>query len=144
MNILVVCRELPYPPDAGYKIRTFNLIKHLSKRNSISLVCYEGPDNQEDYVRNASPCVHLLCIFFVALHRSCGTRATEGGRLVSDWPRLTTLVYELHSPRCYQPWPIAIGEWIRVLRSAEMARKRAFRIGRSRTGLGLFATAPIK
>src|SRR6516225_505313 len=25
-----------------------------------------------------------------------------------------------------------------------MARKRAFRIGRSRTGLGLFATAPIK
>src|SRR6187551_4019677 len=26
----------------------------------------------------------------------------------------------------------------------DMARKRAFRIGRSRTGLGLFATAPIK
>ena len=28
-------------------------------------------------------------------------------------------------------------------RCATMARKRAFRIGRSRTGLGLFATAPI-
>ena len=27
---------------------------------------------------------------------------------------------------------------------ADMARNRAFRIGRSRTGLGLFATAPIK
>jgi SET domain-containing protein len=26
----------------------------------------------------------------------------------------------------------------------DMARNRAFRIGRSRTGLGLFATAPIK
>ena len=26
----------------------------------------------------------------------------------------------------------------------DVARKRAFRIGRSRTGLGLFATAPIK
>src|SRR5262245_30921707 len=26
----------------------------------------------------------------------------------------------------------------------DMASKRAFRIGRSRTGLGLFATAPIK
>jgi hypothetical protein len=26
----------------------------------------------------------------------------------------------------------------------DMARKRAFRIGRFRTGLGLFATAPIK
>lgn len=51
MNILIVCRELPYPPDAGYKIRTFNLIKGISKRNSISLVCYEGSETQEGYVR---------------------------------------------------------------------------------------------
>jgi SET domain-containing protein len=28
--------------------------------------------------------------------------------------------------------------------TSDMVRKRAFRIGRSRTGLGLFATAPIK
>ena len=37
--------------------------------------------------------------------------------------------------------------WSRVRESSymsDMARKRAFRIGRSRTGLGLFATAPIK
>ena len=36
--------------------------------------------------------------------------------------------------------------WLRVRESSyipNMARKRAFRIGRSRTGLGLFATAPI-
>jgi uncharacterized protein len=32
----------------------------------------------------------------------------------------------------------------RIVVLPEMARKRAFRIGRSRTGLGLFATAPIK
>src|SRR6516164_9443116 len=37
--------------------------------------------------------------------------------------------------------------WLRGRESSympHMARKRAFRIGRSRTGLGLFATAPIK
>lgn len=37
--------------------------------------------------------------------------------------------------------------WLRRRESSytrAMARKRAFRIGRSRTGLGLFATAPIK
>src|ERR1700756_1516682 len=37
--------------------------------------------------------------------------------------------------------------WLRGRESSylsDMARKRAFRIGRSRTGLGLFATAPIK
>ena len=32
----------------------------------------------------------------------------------------------------------------RIVVHPHMARKRAFRIGRSRTGLGLFATAPIK
>jgi uncharacterized protein len=38
-------------------------------------------------------------------------------------------------------------EWLRGRESSyltDMARKRAFRIGRSRTGLGIFATAPIK
>jgi hypothetical protein len=37
--------------------------------------------------------------------------------------------------------------WLRGRESSyipDMARKRAFRIGRARTGLGLFATAPIK
>jgi hypothetical protein len=37
--------------------------------------------------------------------------------------------------------------WLRGRESSylsDVARKRAFRIGRSRTGLGLFATAPIK
>src|SRR5262245_1861724 len=38
------------------------------------------------------------------------------------------------------PWmPSAKSSYMR-----DMASKRAFRIGRSRTGLGLFATAPIK
>src|SRR5262249_48138473 len=37
--------------------------------------------------------------------------------------------------------------WLRTRESSympDMARKRAFRIGRSRTGLGLFSTAPIQ
>jgi SET domain-containing protein len=37
--------------------------------------------------------------------------------------------------------------WLRGRESSytpDMARKTAFRIGRSRTGLGLFATTPIK
>jgi sugar transferase (PEP-CTERM/EpsH1 system associated) len=50
MNILVVCRVLPYPPDIGYKIRTFNLIKRLSNKHNISLVCYEGSNNQETHL----------------------------------------------------------------------------------------------
>src|SRR5262245_46314005 len=41
-------------------------------------------------------------------------------------------------------WAQSPGARITGIRSANMASKRAFRIGRSRTGLGLFATTPIK
>ena len=51
MRILVVCRMLPYPPDHGVKIRLFNLVKHLSKKHSISLLCYEDPETQQNHVR---------------------------------------------------------------------------------------------
>ncbi len=35
MNILFVCHRLPYPPNRGGKIRPFNMIRHLSQRNSV-------------------------------------------------------------------------------------------------------------
>jgi len=44
----MVSREIPYPPDAGYKIRTFNLLKRLSRHNSISLLCFNIGQNAED------------------------------------------------------------------------------------------------
>jgi len=50
MNILMVCREIPYPLNAGYKIRTFNLLKRLSKNNCISLLCYDIGDNALDNI----------------------------------------------------------------------------------------------
>ena len=50
MNILVVCRVLPYPPDVGYKIRTFNLLKYLSSKHNISLVCYASALDQGNHI----------------------------------------------------------------------------------------------
>jgi len=41
MNIIIVCRELPYPPDSGTKIRMYNLLKRLSRNNCIALLCYD-------------------------------------------------------------------------------------------------------
>ena len=37
MNIIIVCHNIPYPPDKGEKIRAFNIIKYLSKNNNIFL-----------------------------------------------------------------------------------------------------------
>jgi len=37
MNILFLCHRIPFPPNKGDKIRSFNEIKYLSKRHSIFL-----------------------------------------------------------------------------------------------------------
>lgn len=46
MNILFLSQRLPFPPNKGDKLRSFNEIKHLSRKNSISLVCLT--DNTQD------------------------------------------------------------------------------------------------
>ena len=48
MNILYICHRIPYPPNKGDKIRSFNEIKYLSKKHDISLVCLV--DNKKDLI----------------------------------------------------------------------------------------------
>jgi sugar transferase (PEP-CTERM/EpsH1 system associated) len=38
-NILYVVHRLPYPPDKGDRIRSFNVLKFLSKRAAVHLAC---------------------------------------------------------------------------------------------------------
>ena len=59
MNILYIAHRIPFPPDKGDKIRSFNQIKHLSKRHTIDLICLndshrnvEHQKNLERYCRN--------------------------------------------------------------------------------------------
>ncbi len=46
MNILFLCHRIPYPPNKGDKIRSFNEIKHLSRKHRIFLACLI--DNSDD------------------------------------------------------------------------------------------------
>ena len=39
MKILYFCHRIPYPPNKGDKIRSFNEIKHLSRLHEIDLAC---------------------------------------------------------------------------------------------------------
>jgi len=39
MRILFLCHRIPYPPNKGDKIRSFNEIKYLSERHEIHLAC---------------------------------------------------------------------------------------------------------
>jgi sugar transferase (PEP-CTERM/EpsH1 system associated) len=40
MNILYLSLRFPYPPHSGDKIRTYNILKHLSQRHSISFISF--------------------------------------------------------------------------------------------------------
>lgn len=40
MKILLLTQVLPYPPDSGPKIKTFNVLKHLSARHQVYLVSF--------------------------------------------------------------------------------------------------------
>jgi sugar transferase (PEP-CTERM/EpsH1 system associated) len=39
MRILLLTHRLPYPPNKGDKIRSFNLLAHLAKRHQVYLAC---------------------------------------------------------------------------------------------------------
>ena len=47
MKILMVTPYVPYPPSSGGQIRTFNLLKHLSQSNEITLVALYKNDEEK-------------------------------------------------------------------------------------------------
>ena len=48
MRLLVVSWWMPYPPDNGTRQRAFNLLKHLSRRHSLTLLAFGVPRGPED------------------------------------------------------------------------------------------------
>ena len=46
MRIFFVCQRVPFPPDRGDKITTYNEVQHLAKRHEVHVFCLA--DGQED------------------------------------------------------------------------------------------------
>ncbi len=69
MKILFLTPELPYPPDRGASIRTFNLIKNLSSRHEIHLLSFS---TKESALAEAGPLLDLCSQIetLLAPHRS--------------------------------------------------------------------------
>lgn len=47
MNVVVVGGALPYPADAGNRIRTLNLLVRLARRHRVTLLAARNPDRRE-------------------------------------------------------------------------------------------------
>lgn len=39
LNILFLCHRIPYPPNKGEKIRSFNILKYLTRTHAVSVGC---------------------------------------------------------------------------------------------------------
>jgi glycosyltransferase involved in cell wall biosynthesis len=50
MKILMVTPYVPYPPASGGQIRTYNLLKYLSKKHQITLVALSKDGNDSTYL----------------------------------------------------------------------------------------------
>ena len=63
MDILMVTRELPYPPISGNRIRTFNLIRELSKKHRIKLISFFNPRGDAADVETLKEfCTDVVCV----------------------------------------------------------------------------------
>jgi glycosyltransferase involved in cell wall biosynthesis len=48
LKILLLTQVLPYPPDSGPKVKTWNVIKYLSLHHDVTLVSFVRGDQQHD------------------------------------------------------------------------------------------------
>lgn len=65
MKILFLAQRVPYPPNKGDKLRSFNEIKYLSQHHDISLVCLaDNPSDlkHEDELLKYCSTVDMVCL----------------------------------------------------------------------------------
>jgi len=63
MNILFLSHRIPYPPDKGDKIRSLNMIKHLSKKHRIFLgTIFDEEDDKNHIVKLKEYCREISAI----------------------------------------------------------------------------------
>jgi len=54
---------LPYPLVSGGQIRTYNLLKNLSKKHGITLAAFIRNDDEKKYIKDLSPYCHKIIFF---------------------------------------------------------------------------------
>jgi glycosyltransferase involved in cell wall biosynthesis len=56
MNVLLLTQILPYPPDSGPKVKTWNVLKYLGQRHEVTLVSFVRGDQAEHVKRLEHHC----------------------------------------------------------------------------------------
>ena len=100
-RVLYVTHRVPFPPDRGDRIRTWNILKFLAKRADVDLACLAEEPVSADTRRTLEEMTvqlalvpHSACSRYAAgaLSMICGRTATEG------------LFFSFHLRRILQQW----------------------------------------
>lgn len=62
MEVLLLTQVLPYPPDSGPKVKTWNVLKYLARHHSVTLVSFVRGDQsaEVEYLRRYCRAVHTV------------------------------------------------------------------------------------
>lgn len=63
MKILMLTPYLPYPPSIGGQLRSYHLIKEMSKKNEITLVCFTREYNSPEHVKHMEQFCEKVLVF---------------------------------------------------------------------------------
>ncbi|GGD69070.1 TIGR03087 family PEP-CTERM/XrtA system glycosyltransferase [Lacimicrobium alkaliphilum] len=107
--LLFLCHRIPFPPNKGDKIRSFNILKQLSDKYDIYLAAFVDDDNDWQYEKDLQPyCKEVL---LVRLHPLRGKIKGLSGMLFG---KPISLPY-FHSSR--------IQQWVKqIIDSAEIKK----------------------
>lgn len=102
LRILVVDEALPYPPDSGKRLRTWNLLRRLAARHDLVLLCYSGVGNSDGAAEAALTAAGIACHTLAPPAEACGWR-----------------LYVRLARNCFSRWPYSVAKHhTRRLRSA--------------------------
>lgn len=62
MKVLLLTQVLPYPPDSGPKVKTWNMLKCLVKRHEVTLVSFTRGDQSEAVERLRQVCQQVYTV----------------------------------------------------------------------------------
>ncbi|NLF14876.1 MAG: glycosyltransferase [Anaerolineaceae bacterium] len=75
-HVLFLTMVLPYPLDAGPKVRQYHMLRHLAGRHKVTLVSFTRPDDGDDAIAHLEGICHA--VHPVPMHRS-GWRNLRAG-----------------------------------------------------------------
>ena len=96
MKVLLLTQVLPYPPDSGPKIKTWNVIKYLAQQHEVTLVSFVRGDQSADVQRLRAYCRSVHTIQMVRNPLRDGWALIRSLFSGQPWMMVRDEVYEMH------------------------------------------------